>query len=415
MSSRSLIVIGLLCAVRPVLAQRPPPSLGTAASFAVLAPTVTSSGPTVITGNLGGNTIHGFGPGVVLLGTMLRKGEIVAPLHDAAAAYDDLAARPCNREVGGVNLTPGVYCASPFTSNGPLTLDAGGDPNAVWIFQLSAGLTTPAGSAVRVINGGWDGNVFWQIEGTAILGKDTALIGNVVASKGVTFGTGASLAGRALVLDGAATLSNNRISLCCHNIIVTNPIETNSIEAAPFNERFTQDGAITPVTFALVSGALPAGVTLDEHGTLSGTPTQMGTFPITVQATDSTHCIGTSATYALTVACPLITISPETAPTPQNGVPYSLTLTVNGGTPPYTFAITAGSLPPGLTLAPKPGVSALTATISGTPAFSESVVAKITATDAAGCVAIPAISPWGLLALLFSVAVLGIASQKGAR
>src|SRR3954454_660405 len=140
MSSRGLMVIGLaglVCAARPALAQRPP-SLGTAASFAVLASTVTSSGPTVVTGNLGGHSIAGFPPGVVLLGTTI--GGIAAPLHDSAAAYDDLAVRPCDHLMQGDNLVPGVYCTTPLLAlQGTLTLDAKGDSNAVWIFQAGAG------------------------------------------------------------------------------------------------------------------------------------------------------------------------------------------------------------------------------------------------------------------------------------
>src|SRR3954447_272647 len=131
MSPRGLIVIGLLCAARPVLAERPPPSLGTAASFAVLASTVTSSGSTVVIGNLGGHTINGFPPGVVLLGTTLH--DIADPLRDSATAYNDLRTRTCDQPLQGDDLAPHVYCsAAPFTLDGTLTLDAHGDPNAVW-------------------------------------------------------------------------------------------------------------------------------------------------------------------------------------------------------------------------------------------------------------------------------------------
>src|SRR5437764_2191064 len=222
MSSKHLIVIGLLCAAPPVLAQRPPPSLGTAASFAVLASAVTSSGPTIITGNLGGNSIHGFPPGAVLLGTTVH--DLSDPLRDAAAAYEDLHARPCEQIIQGHFLAPHVYCsASPFTLEGTLTLDAQNDPNAFWIFQLAGGLTTAPGAAVRVINGGWEGNVFWQVNGQATIGDGTAFIGNVLATKGITFGSGASLSGRALMLDGTATLTANNISLCCKQIEVFNP------------------------------------------------------------------------------------------------------------------------------------------------------------------------------------------------
>src|SRR5438874_9633299 len=117
MSSKRLIVIGLLCAAQPVLAQRPPPSLGTAASFAVLASTVTSSGSTIVTGNVGGNSIHGFPPGVVLLGTTIH--DIADPLRDAAAVYEDLRDRPCGQPLQGDGLAPHVYCsASLFTLEG---------------------------------------------------------------------------------------------------------------------------------------------------------------------------------------------------------------------------------------------------------------------------------------------------------
>src|SRR5438270_6039314 len=206
MPSKRLIAIALVCAARPVLAQRPPPSLGTAASFAVLAPAVTSSGPTVITGNVGGNSINGLPSGAVLLGTTLH--DIADPLRDAAAAYEDLRTRPCEQTLQGDGLAPHVYCAAtPFTLQGTLTLDAHNDPNAFWIFQLGAGLTTAPGAAVRVINGGWEGNVFWQVNGQAAIGEGTAFIGNILASKGIAFGTGATLSGRALVLDGGVTLS----------------------------------------------------------------------------------------------------------------------------------------------------------------------------------------------------------------
>src|SRR3954453_10667189 len=247
MSSKSLIVIGLLCAARPVLAERPPPSLGTAVSFAVLASTVTSSGSTVVTGNVGGNTIHGFPPGVVLLGTTLH--DIADPLRDAAAAYNDLRTRTCDQPLQGDGLAPHVYCsAAPSALDGTLTLDAHNDPNAVWIFQMRAGFTSAAGSAVRVINGGWEGNVFWQVNGEAVLGDRTAFIGNVIASKGITFNAGASLSGRALVLDGAATLSGNNISLCCKQIGVRNPANPSATANTTFSETFTS--SVADVTFA---------------------------------------------------------------------------------------------------------------------------------------------------------------------
>src|SRR3954453_7854996 len=345
MSSKRLIVIGLLCAARPVLAERPPPSLGTAGGFAVLAPTVTSSGSTVVTGNLGGKSIHGFPPGVVLLGTTLH--EISDPLRDAAAAYEDLRARTCDGSLQGDGLAPHVYCsATPFTLDGTLTLDAHGDPNAVWIFQRRAGFTAASRSAVRVINGGWEGNVFWQVNGEAVLGKGTAFIGNAIASKGTTFGDGASLSGRALVLDGAAALTSNSISLCCKQIEVRNPANTSATANTTFSETFTS--SVTDVTFALATGTLPTGLQLFPNGTLSGTPVEIGTFPITVRATDATNCSGTSATYVLTVGCAPITITNPKNDRGAVGVFFQETFWQMGATPDVFF--TASNLPKGLNI-----------------------------------------------------------------
>jgi len=345
MSSKSLIAIGLLCAARQVLAQPPPPAFGPAASFAVLASTVTSSGSTVVTGNLGGNTIHGFPPGVVLLGAPLH--DIHDPLRDAAAAYEDLQTRTCDGSLQGHFLAPHVYCStSPFTLEGTLTLDAHNDPNAVWIFQMCAGFRAAPGSAVRVINGGWEGNVFWQVNGQALIGEGVAFIGNILASKGITFNTGASLSGRALVVDGAVTLSGNNVSLCCKQIVVFNPVTTSATVNVEFSETFTS--SVKPVTFSLESGTLPVGFELAANGTLSGKTSQLGMFPITVRATDAAHCTGTSATYVLTVSpvCAPITITNPANDRGVAGVSFSETFMQMGAVKPYIF--TASNLPTGL-------------------------------------------------------------------
>jgi len=373
---------GLICAARPAQAQRPP-SLGTAASFAVLASTVTSSGSTVVTGNLGGHSIAGFPPGEVLLGTKISG--ITAPLRDSAAAYDDLRTRSCVNQLEGDGLAPGVYCqALPFALQGTLTLDAKGDPNAVWIFQMGAGLTAASGSAVRVINGGWEGNAFWQVSGQAVLGQDTAFIGNVLASKGITLGARATLSGRALVLDGGVSLSGNNVSLCCKPIEVINPVTTTAGVLSPFNVRFTQTGGADPVTFTLGSGTLPAGLLLAANGTLSGAASQCGTFPITVRATDANHCAGVGATYTLTVGCGCGTIAITNPPNDRGiaGVSFSETFMQTGAVVNATsnaiFTTDMSSLPAGLVL-DKNG------TLHGTPTQRGTFPITVRVTGADGC------------------------------
>src|SRR5205807_1058555 len=156
-------------------------------------------------------------------------------------------------------------------------------------------------------------------------------IGNILASKGIVFGTGASLSGRALVLDGVATLSGNSISLCCKQIDVVNPTNSVATVNAPFSAIFTS--SVASVTFSLATGRLPDDLKLFANGTLSGTATELGRFPITVRATDATHCTGTSATYVLVVGCAPITITNPANTHGVAGVYFKETFTTNAVKP----------------------------------------------------------------------------------
>src|SRR5713226_4036290 len=141
------------------------PSLGTAESFAVLAgSTATNTGPTMVIGNLGvspGTAVVGFPPGEVF--GEIHTGDDVAldAQEDVTTAYNDLAGRPCDRDLSGTDLgdlgtlTPGVYCFSSSAQlTGTLTLDAQGSSDSVFIFQIGSALTTASSSSVLLINGG---------------------------------------------------------------------------------------------------------------------------------------------------------------------------------------------------------------------------------------------------------------------
>ncbi|MEO7360310.1 MAG: ice-binding family protein, partial [Gemmatimonadaceae bacterium] len=205
----NLMVAALLCASAPALAQALP-SLGQAGSFSILGGSaVTNTGSSVVTGDLGiwpssASSITGFPPGVVV-GTV-HAGDAVAQQaqSDLTTAYNDLAGRACGTsltgtDMGGLTLAPGVYC---FTSvaqlTGTLTLDAQGNANAVFIFQIGTSLTTASGARVLVINGGSNCNVFWQVGSSATLGTATTFAGTVVALTSITLTTGASVSGRVL-------------------------------------------------------------------------------------------------------------------------------------------------------------------------------------------------------------------------
>ncbi|HEV7485928.1 MAG TPA: ice-binding family protein [Thermoanaerobaculia bacterium] len=308
------------------------PALGSAASFAVMGgSSVISTGSTVVTGNLGvspGNAISGSP--TVKVGAIHRNDSVARQAQrDATSAYNDLAGRTCNAtlstDLGGLTLGPGVYC---FTStaqlSGTLVLDAANDAEAVWIFRIGSTLTTAPGSSVRVTNGGYESQVFWQIGNSATLGAGTAFLGNVLALKDITFGSGATVSGR-LLAQGTVSLDANNVSLCCAHITLSPATLPNGIEGTPYaSVTITADGGIKPFTFTAVSQPPLPGVTLSASGVLSGTPTTAGHFTFTVTATDATQVCSGTPTYAIDVACPGNTaISPSAIP-PTPGVPFVL-------------------------------------------------------------------------------------------
>jgi len=212
----------------PALAQIPPP-LGAAQTFAVLGatPNVNNTGPTIVTGDLGVSpalAIVGFPPGVVI-GTQYAGPTSFAASAQLAntAAYGFLAGQACTTtfavptDLVGMTLVPGVYCfASSASNTGLLQLNAGGNPNAAWVFKIVSTLITGPGSTVNIINGGPTQacNVFWQVGSSATLGTTSTLVGNILALTSITLQTGANLSGRALAQTGTVTLDSNNVGGC---------------------------------------------------------------------------------------------------------------------------------------------------------------------------------------------------------
>ena len=193
------------------------PNLGSAANFVGLAhETFTNTGAGVYVGDVGtspGTSVTGFPPGSVHHGAIhIADGVSAQAMSDANTAYTALAGQPCNvdltgKDLGGMTLTPGVYCFDTSAQlTGDLVLDALGNPLAVWVFQIGSTLTTASESSVSVINDGQALKAFWQVGSSATLGTTTRFSGNILAHVSVTLTNGASLIGRAFGLTGAVTM-----------------------------------------------------------------------------------------------------------------------------------------------------------------------------------------------------------------
>jgi LPXTG-motif cell wall-anchored protein len=202
-------------------AQPAPVGLGTATSFAVLGgTTVTNTGPSVISGDLGvspGSAVVGFPPGIVNDG-VIHAADAVAAQAQAGltTAYNDAAGRTpvtsVPADLGGQTLTEGVYGGPTLGLTGTVTLDAQGNPNAVFIFQAASTLITASNSTVALINGADPCNVYWQVGSSATLGTGSTFIGNVLALTSITANTGVTIQGRLLARNGAVTLDTNVVN-----------------------------------------------------------------------------------------------------------------------------------------------------------------------------------------------------------
>jgi len=206
-------------------------TLGTAASFGVLAgSTATNTGPSIIVGNVGvspGTAITGFPPGTIAPPSTDYAADATAlqAENDLTTAYNTAAGEPCsntnnltNQNLGGLILTPGIYCFNTSAQlTGTLTLNTEGEQNPLFVIQMESTLTTASNSSVVFLNdsGQGDNNVFWQVGSSATLGTGTAFAGDILALTSITLNTSADIhCGSALAQNGAVTLDSNDISIC---------------------------------------------------------------------------------------------------------------------------------------------------------------------------------------------------------
>jgi Ice-binding-like/Bacterial Ig-like domain len=196
-------------------------NLGSAASFAVMSTSsIASTGPVIINGDVGlaPGTSQGIPPAQVNGTIHINDSVITQAQADLLAAYNDAISRSTNAQtlpgnMGGLTFAPGLYVNSTSVlisgagANNNVTLDAQGDPNAVFIFKMGSTLTTGPGSQVILAGGAKASNVFWQVGTSATIDTTSIFQGNVLAAVSITVNTGAVVTGRLFAGSGGGAAS----------------------------------------------------------------------------------------------------------------------------------------------------------------------------------------------------------------
>ena len=228
-------LLALLSGASSGMAGQAPVDLGSAGHFVILSKSgITDVPASAIVGNIGtspitGAAITGIGCGEVagLILTVDAAGPachvtqpvfLTEAVSDMETAYTDAAGRvlPDATELGagnidGMTLRPGLYkWSSPVLIPTRVTLDAKGNPNAVWIFQIAQGLTVGNGAIVTLSGGAQAKNIFWQVAGQTTLGTTASFKGVELCKTLIAMNTGAVISGRALA-QTAVTLQKNAV------------------------------------------------------------------------------------------------------------------------------------------------------------------------------------------------------------
>lgn len=361
-----ILMCSLACAPS-ALASVPMVDLGQAAGYAVISgASVANTGASTVRGDIGAPAAaSGFPPGV-LNGTMQVGSADTTAYSDFLTAYTEtqsLTGGVALPSLAGATLTPGLYTASAaagLPASGIVTLDAGGNPNAVFVIQVNGALSLGAGAQVKLTGGAQASNVFWAVTGAFSVGAGGQFAGTAMASTTGTIGAGSLVNGRVLA-ETAVTMDDDEFYSAPPTMTLTGGAALDINNSTPTISGSTDVGTSGVVTVTVAGQTLTTTPASDGSWSVSPTILANGTYPVSASTTDGAGNIG-SATQQLTIDTvpPLITL---------NGSPSVLT-----DDPTVTISGTTDAAP-GTLITVDVEAQTLTAVVNGTP-ITESVGAQ---------------------------------------
>ena len=362
-----LLVCALASASSALAASTPTVNLGQAAGYAVISgTTVANINDTTVRGDIGAATQpSGFPPGVIVGNFEVGTADATA-YADMQTAYAEVQARTGGTAfpaLPGATLTPGLYTAPAavaFAAADTLTLNAGGNPNAVFVIQVNGALSFGAGAKVKLTGGAQASNVFWAVNGAFSVAAGGQFAGTALATTTGTIGTGSLVNGRVLV-QTAVTMDTDEFYSAPPTVTIGGGATADINDSTPTISGTTNVGTSGTVTVTVAGQTLTA--TPADDGSWSVAPTILAnaTYPVLASTTDGAGNVG-SATQQLTIDTvpPLITL--DGAPTVLTNNP---TVTISGTT----------DAAPGTLITVNVDAQSLSAIVDGTP-IVESVGAQ---------------------------------------
>ena len=348
-----------LTPVCPVIALAPSPTLATGTAGTAYSQTLTASG-----GN--GPYTWTVSSGTLPAGLSLSAGGVISGTPTVSnGAGISIAFAAADIYGCSANITYSNFKICPVITLSPPVLAVGTVGTAYSAAVTQSGGATPATFAIT--------------GGTLPAGLSLAASGAITGTPTASNGGGVNITFTATDANSCQGSMLSLLQIC--PVITAGPSTLGiPVVGSSYSQTLSASGGATSYTWTVVSGTLPAGLSLSSTGVISGTATSTTTQNFTVQAADVNGCPGTHA-YTMTPVCPVVTVTPATVAVGTVGSTYTQALLVTGGTAPYTWAVQSGTLPAGLTL------NASTGAISGTPTASNGGGLPVTfqASDVYGC------------------------------